>query len=141
MGTPGAYQIDFRSSTPQASTTQRISKAPSGEGPSQKTAKRAWRRERGQKSWEDQVGPGDEAAISQLMSLGNFGRWKVIEALIAVDRDVEQAALHLTGQPVVHLGEFGFVRDRPSRSLEDMVVSQGLGMDADVEAKGRGRGN
>ena len=71
---------------------------------------------------EAQIIPADEAAIAQLMSLGSFGRWQVIKALLAADRDIEQAALRLTGQSVVHLGEFGFVRDRPGRDLDDAIA-------------------
>ena len=91
------------------------------------------RTERGQKL-EAQLVSADEAAIEQLMSLGNFGRWEVIEALLAVDRNVEQAALHLTGEPMAHLGECGFVRDRPGRSLDDVVVPRAR------HGRGRGRG-
>ena len=91
-----------------------------GHGPSRRTAKRARREERGQQL-EAQIIPADEAAIAQLMSLGSFGRWQVIKALLAADRDIEQAALRLTGQSVVHLGEFGFVRDRPGRDLDDAI--------------------
>ena len=110
FGTPGTYQIS--AATASAAAPMQRQGVASGHGPSRRTANRAMRTERGQKL-EAQLVSADEAAIEQLMSLGNFGRWEVIEALLAVDRNVEQAALHLTGEPMAHLGECGFVRDRP----------------------------
>ena len=122
FATPGTYQI-ATATTPAAAPQQmgRSGQVVPGYGPSRRTASWAMRAERGQKL-EDQIVPADEAAIKQLMGLGNFRRRRVIKVFLRVDRDVEQAALHLTGQPVAHLEEFGFVRDRPGRTLDDVVV-------------------
>ena len=74
FGTPGTYQIS--AATASAAAPMQRQGVASGHGPSRRTAKRAMREQRGQQL-EAQIIPADEAAIEQLMSLGNFGVWEM----------------------------------------------------------------